>query len=110
MGQRTIRQTAKFGRELKKLRKHRGLAAKVQGTLNSLANDGIPDGDRLPGFGGLPVFKIRSGTGSIGERRGARIIYYKDDSELLALRIYLKNTEESIPNEDIMAMLKEYVL
>jgi len=110
MCQRTIEQAPRFKRDLKKLRRHQGLPSKVQDTLNSLASGKIPDGDQLPGFGGRPIFKIRCGTGNMGRRKSARIIYYKDNLRLFALRIYLKNDKDRVPDKDIMTVLEKYVL
>ncbi len=110
MCQRTIERAQRFKRDLKKLRRHRGLSSKVQDILSGLATDIIPDGDQFPGLGERPVFKIRCGTENMGRRKGARIIYYKDDLKLVALCIYLKNDRDNVPGKEIMAVLEKYVL
>ncbi len=110
MCHRRIEQTEKFKRDLKKLRRHRGLDRKVQEMLTNLATDKIADGDRMPRHKGLPVFKIRCGTKNMSARKCARLIYYKDDSKLIAFRVHLKNDKESIPDKEITALIKEYVL
>ncbi len=43
----------------------------------------------------------------MGARRDVRIVYYMDDSELIALHIYLKNDKENVPSREITAFLKE---
>ena len=110
MCHRKIEQTAKFERDIKKLRRHRGLDRKVQEMLNNLATDKIADGDRMPRHKGLSVFKIRCGTKNMSARKCARIIYYKDASKLIALRVHLKNDKESIPDKEITALINDYVL
>lgn len=114
MENREIEWTDKFRSELKKLeRKHRGLENKVIDTLRSLANETMPPGDKMPGVSGHPVFKARIKLGNMGQRRGARIIYYKDDKNLWALSLYSKNQKGDITDKDIkniMETLKEFVL
>ncbi|MCY4170535.1 MAG: hypothetical protein OXF08_02930 [Bacteroidetes bacterium] len=67
----------------------------------------IPDGDPLIRLRGLPVFKIRCRTGEDkGLRSGARIIYYKNDSKIIALYIYLKSDRNVISDKEIMKILK----
>lgn len=83
---------------------------KVHEMLTNLATDKIADGDRMPRLKGFPVFKIRCGTKNMSARKCARIIYYKDDSKLIAFRVHLKNDKESIPGKEITALIKEYVL
>ena len=107
MGKRTIDQASKFRKELKKLsKKHPGLDLDVTEILNGLSNDTIPEGDQVPGFEGLQVFKKKVRMGNMGARRGARIIYYKDDSRFLALSIYAKNEKDDITDKDIKDILK----
>ena len=115
MATRKIDHTPRFTRELKKLSKrHHGFSDEVAGTLNDLADDIIKEGDKLTGFEDLPVFKKKIGIGgNIGQRRGARIIYYKDDDNLWALSLYSKNQKGDITDKDIkdiMEALNEYVL
>jgi len=56
-------------------------------------------------FDGQSVFKKRCGTGSIGRRRGARIVYYKDDLMLRALSIYVKNGKSNISSKEVIPRL-----
>ena len=109
MQDRKIERTKKFNQNLRKLSKtHRGLTEAVESILYKLASDNIPDGDRLQGYGEYRVFKIRCGTGSRGKRSGARIIYSKDDSILLALTVYLKNRKEDVFTQEILAFLQHF--
>ncbi len=81
MSQLRIEKSQKFKRELDRLgKRHSGLVEKVDNTLNSLAIGERPDGKRLFGYNELLIFQIRCGTGNMGRRGGARIIYYKDKS------------------------------
>lgn len=107
---RKIERIREFDRELKKLsKKHHGLTKKVEDTLDKLAADSIPDGDQLSGFDEHPLFKIRCGTGTIGKRKGARIIYYKDDSGLGPLIIFLKNMKTDAMRKEITKRLMYYL-
>ena len=109
MSQRTIKETREFTRGLKKLgKKHRGLASKIRDTLNDLASGGRLDGKRLKGYGELQLFKIRCGTGEVGRRKGARVIYYKNDSELWALYVYLKSDTSDVHAHIIKEILARY--
>ncbi|MCY4674801.1 MAG: type II toxin-antitoxin system RelE/ParE family toxin [Bacteroidetes bacterium] len=75
--------------------------------MNNLATGKIADKNKLKDMDGKPVYKIRCGTKNMGARSGARIIYYKDDSKLIALHIYVKNDRENVPSKEIMTFLKE---
>ena len=111
MSQRAVKKTVEFTRELKRLsKKHRGLPSEVQTILDELTTDEGRDGDRLSKLSGLPVFKIRCRTGNIGQRKGARIIYYKDNSKLWALYIYRESDREGISDKKIIKILKKYGL
>ncbi|MXW15903.1 MAG: hypothetical protein F4120_11215 [Rhodothermaceae bacterium] len=111
MSQRTVKKTAEFTQELKRLsKKHRGLPSEVQTILSELTIDKGRDGDRLSRLSGLPVFKIRCRIGNMGLSKGARIIYYKDNSKLWALYIYRKSDREGIPDKKIIKILKKYGL
>ncbi len=46
----------------------------------------------------------------MGLSKGARIIYYKDNSKLWALYIYRKSDREGIPDKKIIKILKKYGL
>ena len=106
MPHRTVKEAKEFKRACKKIyRKHRGLSSRVQATLNDLALDRIPDGSRFPGFDEEPVYKIRCGTGTIGTRKGARILYYKTNEALVALYIYLKSDLASVSDKFIRDIL-----
>jgi len=107
MPQRTVKEAKEFKRACKKLyRKHRGLSSRVQATLNNLALDKIPDGNQFPGFDEEPVYKIRCGTGTIGTRKGARILYYKTNEVLIALYIYLKSDMAGVSDKFIRDILE----
>ena len=109
MGQLTIKETREFSRGLKRLgKKHRGLASKIRETLNDLATGGRVEGKRLKGYGEQPLFKIRCGTGEVGRRKGARVIYYKNDSELWALYVYLKSDRSDVNAHIIKEILARY--
>ncbi|MCY4205281.1 MAG: hypothetical protein OXE92_06100, partial [Bacteroidetes bacterium] len=108
---RIVERTTGFDGELKKLsKKHRGLTDKVEELLEGLSTDRISDGDQLNGCSGYPVFKKRCGTGNVGRRGGARIIYYKDEARLGALSIYLKSRKTDISSKQVMALLMHYLL
>jgi len=83
------------------------LINKVEEFLNMLASSKIPDGKKLSGVNHLPVFKIRCNTASTGKRKGARIIYYKNESTLIALFIYLKSDTTNISYQEIINALKK---
>ena len=109
MSQRTIKETREFSRGLKKLgKKHRALAGKIRDTLNDLATGGRIEGKRLKGYGEHQLFKIRCGTGEVGRRKGARVIYYKNDSELWALYVYLKSDTSDVHAHIIKEILARY--
>lgn len=110
MYRRKIERIPEFDRELKKLnKKHRGLTEEVENILDGLASNRMPDGDRLKGYGEHQVFKIRCGIGTIGKRKGARIIYCRDDSGLGALTIYLKSRKADVLSREIMNRLMHYL-
>ena len=107
MNRRKIEKGRTFDRELARLdRRYRGLANEVETRLNSLASGEILNEKRYLGFKGL-IYQIRCGTKSLGRKNGARIIYYKDESRLLILYIYLKNSAGKISNKKIERILKE---
>lgn len=109
MSQRTIKETREFIRALKKLgKKHRRLTSRIRDTLDDLATDGRVEGKRLKGYGEHQLFKIRCGTGEVGRRKGARIIYYKNDSELWALYVYLKSDTGDVHAKIIKEILARY--
>lgn len=106
---RRIERIQKFDRELKRLsRKHHGLTDKLETILDEIATDRI-EGKRLSGYGEHKIFKIRCGTRSMGQRKGARIIYYKDDSVILLLGIFTKNQMSDIPHKEISERLWSYL-
>ena len=107
MCQLIIGRTKRFIQDLKRLRRHHGLESKVNDVLNDIANGKIPGEKQIKDVDKKPVFKTRCGTQNMGRRNGARIIYYKDDSKLIALHIYLKNDKENISSGEVMAFLKE---
>lgn len=108
MSQREIKKSKIFERELARLdKKYRGLADKVEINLNRLASGEKLNEKRYLGCDGL-IFQIRCGTGNMGRRSGARIIYSKDELQLLVLYIYLKNAEGRISNKKIMKIFNEY--
>ena len=72
-----------------------------------LASGDISDGARIPGFDPHMIFKIRCRTKSSGQRKGARIIYQKTNSEIRVLCFYLKSNTGSITNETVRRALKE---
>jgi len=110
MSHRIVERIEEFDRELLKLsKKHSGLKDEVENILDGLATDQISDGDQLTGCGGHPVFKKRCGTGSIGKRRGARIVYYKDDLRLGALVVYFKNRQANVTSTQVMDRLKKFL-
>jgi len=108
MAQRTVKRAPEFDRQLKKLgKRHRRLPDIVRELFNSIATDSILDGDTLTRLRGLPVFKIRCSTGEDkGLRSGARIIYFKNNSKLVALYIYLKSDRIIISDKKIIEILK----
>ena len=107
MSRRKIEKGKTFERELARLdRRYRGLANEVELRLDSLASGEILNEKRYLGFKGL-IYQIRCGTGSMGRKNGARIIYYKDESRLLILYIYLKNAAGKISSKKIERILKE---
>jgi len=108
MAQRAVKRTPEFDRQLKKLgKRHKRLRAIVHDRLNSISTNAIPDGDQISRFRGLPVFKIRCKTGEDkGLRSGARIIYFKDTSKLVALYRFLKSDRINISDKKIIEILK----
>ena len=64
---------------------------------------------RIPGTGGS-VFKERLGLGNRGRRSGARVIYYCDDSRVLALFVYAKNDKDDVPVPEILEALDDFDL
>lgn len=101
MQARKIERAEKFDRELRKLnQKHLGLAEKLESILSEISAD-KNEGKRLKGFGEDKVFKIRCGTQSMGKRRSARVIYYKNDSVIILLCIFFKNQKSDIQHKTI---------
>lgn len=107
MCQRIIEKTKTFNKQLKKLHRHQGLKSSVEDRLNALNANEAPDGDQFPKLHGFPVFKARCGKGNMGRRKGARIVYYKDDARFVALCIYLKSDKDNVSPKEILKILKE---
>ena len=99
MSVRDIRHTSTFARDLKRLsRKHRGLINTVEDALKKYAAGGPVDNTLIPGLNEQPVFKERLPLVGVGKRGGARLIYYCDDKLVLALFVYTKSEQQSVPS------------
>ena len=104
-----IERLKKFERELKKLsQKHPGLAENLEIILDDIIA-GKTDGKLLKGYGEDKLFKIRCGTRNMGQRKGARVYYYKDDSVIVLLGIFFKNQQPYVSHEELMKRLVRYL-
>ena len=106
MAQRQIQRAPVFEKDLETLsRKYRELPDTVADQLNLIARSESPLGDRIPGIGGHPVYKLRIKCGNKGKRGGARLIYYCAEGLVLALFIYAKNDLSDVPSSAISSAL-----
>ena len=102
-----IERTDTFARNLRRLeKKHKGLAAAINGVLEELGASDPPPTKQIPGLDGSPVFKQRVAVDNRGQRGGVRIIYHQTDECLTALFIYSKADKESVPTKEIANALK----
>ena len=104
---RGIVRTDDFDRQAKPLEKRdREFGPALAGLLDSIAKTAKPPGDRQPGVGGAPVYKVRFRIGNKSQRDGARLIYYCSDTLLLPMYIYAKSDIENIHSSTILKALK----
>ena len=102
MAERRVERTDAFKRNVERLaRKHRDFPLTVGKFLKDAARRDVPDGMRIPGLAGAPVFKVRLPLGGMGKRGGARLIYYCSTDLVLAMYAYAKSDVEDIPVEQI---------
>jgi hypothetical protein len=100
--QRQIQQNDRFDKDLRSVcRKHHDLEDNVKGALTTIATSETPPGDKIPGIGGQPAYKLRIKCGNKGKRGGARLIYYCAEALVVPLFIYVKNEIEDIPRKEI---------
>src|SRR5689334_4626818 len=97
-----IQRTTSFTNQLKHLAKtHRDLDADVDATLKELSSADQPQGQRIPGCGNHPCYKVRlSGMGK-GKSGAFRLIYYRAEKLVLALFIFGKGDQENVPTKEI---------
>ena len=96
-----------FRRQLRRIdRKHPGTADAVAGTLEDIANRGVPHKAlRIPGLQGAPVYKLRiplSGAGTLA----ARLILHYDGKVPTPLFAYTKADTVDIATREIRNALR----
>ena len=100
-----IRPIAPFTKNLKKLKKKYSRIKTDLSPLIKNLEQGIFEGDKLQGFDGDNVYKVRvaSSDQKKGKRGGFRVIYYvvTDDSHILLLFIYAKVLQSNPSTEQI---------
>lgn len=101
MAERRVERTDAFKSNVERIaRKHRNSPRTVVEFLDDAARRDVPDGMRIPGLAGAPVFKVRLPLGGMGKRGGARLIYYCSTDLVLAMYAYAKS-DVDIPVEQI---------
>jgi len=107
MAQRQTSTTPDFDKDLRRLgKKYHDIEQKVGDKLKALAASALPDGDRLIGVQGQPVYKVRVACGNKGKSGGARLIYYYGDALVMGLIVFMKNDREDVPRQEVVAALK----
>lgn len=106
MPNREILRSPSFERDLTRLsRKHPELPQTITETLDRYATEEPPARYRQQGVGGLSVFKERLPLRGVSKRRGARLIFYRDDERVVALFVYTKSSTSSVPEKAIRKAL-----
>lgn len=108
MSVREVRRRSAYDHALKSLsKKHRSLPENVEGLLTRIAAGGpTPNCDQLEGMDDRPVYKVRVPIEGMGLRKAARLIYFCDHAEVVALFIFVKGDKENVPQKEIREALK----
>ena len=110
MPDRQIERTAIFESSLARLsRKRRVQAEAVDEALARYASNGPSEtSQRIGGLGELGglVYKDRLKLAGAGKRGGARIVYFCDNSRVLALFLYAKGDREDVSPREIRQALE----
>jgi mRNA-degrading endonuclease RelE of RelBE toxin-antitoxin system len=102
-----IQRTSSFVNTLKYLaKKHRGLEEDVDAELQSLAASDQPQGQRIPGCGSHPCYKVRLAGMGKGKSGAFRLIYYRAERLVVALFIYGKGDLDNVQPKEIRDALK----
>lgn len=103
--------TPKFKRQLKKIEKKQiGLRENVYNILlNRSHRENIND-PLIPGCKGYQIFKTRCPLNNTGKSSGARIIYFKDLFEIVALCIYLKSEQNTFSEKKVIRIFEQFHL
>lgn len=108
MSARCIERTPRFERELTRLsRKHPSLQTTVDEALQQIVCARRVHDDQIPGIRGYQVFKRRIPLGEKGKQKGARLIYSRDNTRVVALFLYAKAATDDIPIKEISDALRQ---
>ena len=104
--------SSRIEKDIRKLRKkYEGVDRDIEPLIQALEAGETP-GDRLSGSK-YPVYKVRikNSNNRRGKSGGYRVIYYTVTPEAVLLTtIYSKSERESISNEEIEGIIKQYEL
>ena len=102
MPQRELRYGPTFTRDLEALsKKHPDITDTVNNILQSVTPEGSRHiGKRVAGQNDVPVYIARVPIRNMGKRRAGRMIYYRDNSKVMGLLLFTKNTKDfALPAE-----------
>ena len=107
MSARRVERTTRFERALTRLsRRHRSLPATVEAALQQIASAWWLRDDRIPGVPRHQVFKRRIPLDKKGKQKGARLIYTRDNTRVVALFLYAKADAADIPIAEVRDALR----
>ena len=109
MSSRSLHIVQSFYKELAAIaKKHRDLEETVNEALEYYREEGPKQTDhQIRGMDGIPVYKTRLPIGNLGKRRGARLIFICDDTQVIALSIYTKSVQKDISDAELLSRISQ---